>query len=85
MTGINELQRRLNVIIQRSGCRAGRVKLPREMTDAELLQKIREDIVLHGRPELAALSDEDLITAIRNRTAVFRSGDEDGDMGDDPV
>lgn len=79
---IESLKRRVDSLAPAH--RAGRVKLPREMTDGEILQKIRDDLVLHGRPELAALSDEDLITAIRNRTIVFQSGYEDGDLGDDP-
>ena len=63
MTGIEQLKRRLESLAPEH--QAGRVKMPREMTDNELLQKIREDHLMHDRPEIAVLSDEDLITAIR--------------------
>ena len=80
---IESLKRRLESLAPAHP--AGRVKHPREMTDAELFQKIREDLLMHGHPEQAALSDEDLIAAIRNRTMAFQSGQGDGEMGDDPA
>jgi hypothetical protein len=72
MSGIEKLKRRVDDLAPAH--QAGRIKLPSEMTDAELLQKIREGLLAHGHPEQAALSDEDLIAAIRNRTVMFQSG-----------
>ena len=81
MTGLEQLKRRVDSLAPEQ--QAGRIKPPREMTDSELLQKIREDYLMHGRPKLAELSNEDLIAAIRNRT--IQSGYDSGEMGDDPA
>jgi hypothetical protein len=81
MSSTEQLRRRLDALAPAH--QAGRVKLPREMTDDELLQKIREDLLMHGHPEQAALSNENLIAAIRNRT--IHSGYDGDEMGDDPA